>query len=76
MNDPIGATMAFAAQDDSGSGNPDPTMKPSNKSPKGENMPPAGGESMSPANSKQPPRPNEYGAEGATPDDNSAENDR
>ncbi len=63
MNDPMGAAV-FAAPDEGGSGNPDPTMKPSDTSPKGENMPPAGGESMSPADSERPSRPNEVGADG------------
>ena len=51
-----------APQDDGGSANPDPTMKNAKGSPKGENMPPAGGESISPASSTRPSRPNEHGA--------------
>ena len=51
-----------AKQDDDGSANPDPTMKHAKGSPKGENMPPLGGESISPAGSKRPSRPNDYGA--------------
>ena len=52
-----------AKQDDGGSANPDPTMKHAKGSPKGENMPPLGGESISPADSTRPSRPNDYGAE-------------
>ena len=48
-----------AKQDDGGSGNPDPTMRHAKGSPKGENVPPLGGESISPVNSKQPSRPND-----------------
>ena len=60
------AGQARAKQDDGGSANPDPTMQRPKGSPKGENMPPAGGESISPADSTRPSRPNEYGA---VPDD-------
>ena len=35
-------------------GNPDPTMKKLPGKPSGENVPPAGGESMAPADSKHP----------------------
>ena len=68
MNDPIGAKV-FAPHDDGGTGNPDPTMNPSDKSPKGENMPPAGGESISPADSERPSRPNDHGAAPGDEDD-------
>ena len=51
-----------AKQDDDGSANPDPTMKHAKGSPKGENVPPLGGESISPAGSRRPSRPNDYGA--------------
>ncbi len=51
-----------AKQDDGGSGNPDPTMRHAKGSPKGENMPPKGGESISPADSTLPSRPNGFGA--------------
>ena len=47
--------IAFAKPDDVGSGNPDPTMRHPRGSPKGENMPPVGGESMEPADSKRSP---------------------
>ena len=57
-----------AKQDDGGSGNPDPTMRHAKGSPKGENMPPLGGESISPANSELPSRPNGVGAEPASED--------
>ena len=56
------AVPAHAKQDDGGSANPDPTMQHAKGAPKGENMPPKGGESISPAGSKQPSRPNEFGA--------------
>ncbi len=56
------AAQVRAKQDDGGSGNPDPTMQHAKGSPKGENMPPAGGESISPANSTRPSRPNDPGA--------------
>ncbi len=39
------------------SGNSDPTMKKLPGQPSGENVPPAGGESMAPADSKQPYAP-------------------
>ena len=51
-----------AAQDDGGSANPDPTMKHAKGNLKGENMPPAGGESISPADSTRPSRPNKEDA--------------
>ena len=51
-----------AKQDDGGSANPDPTMQRPQGSPKGENMPPKGGESISPADSTRPSKPNEFGA--------------
>ena len=47
----------FAKDDEAGSGNPDPTMKKPPGKPSGENVPPAGGESMSPADSKHPNAP-------------------
>ena len=53
---------AQAKPDDGGSANPDPTMQHPKGSPKGENMPPKGGESISPADSTRPSRPNEFGA--------------
>ena len=59
---------AHAKQDDGGSANPDPTMQHAKGSPKGENMPPKGGESISPANSTLPSRPNESGAVSADED--------
>ena len=41
-----------AENSDAGSDNPDPTMKKLPGKPSGENVPPAGGESMAPADSK------------------------
>ena len=54
--------MSSAAADDAGqegqaSGDPDPTMKKLPGKPSGENVPPAGGESMAPADSKHPYAP-------------------
>lgn len=48
------AARVFAKDDESGSGNPDPTMKKLPGKPGDENVPPAGGESMAPSDSKQP----------------------
>ena len=49
----------FDKPDDAGSGNPDPTMKKpggsTGKSPKGENMPPLGGEDIAPAGHSRSP---------------------
>ena len=47
----------FAKPDDAGAAAHDPTMKKGPGSPKGENMPPAGGESMAPADSGRTPPP-------------------
>lgn len=44
----------FAKNDETGSGNSDPTMRELPGKPSGENVPPAGGESMAPADSKHP----------------------
>ena len=44
----------FDKPDDKGSANPDPTMRKGPGSPKGENMPPLGGESISPADQRSP----------------------
>ena len=41
--------------DDGGSANPDPTMQHPPGSPKGENMPPRGGESIAPAEGARSP---------------------
>ena len=50
---------AFSKPDDGGSGNPDPTMKKpggaTGASPKGENMPPLGGEDIAPADRSRSP---------------------
>ncbi len=46
-----------AEQGGQASGNPDPTMKKLPGKPSGENVPPAGGESMAPADSDQPYAP-------------------
>ncbi len=52
------ASDDLAGDDETGSGNSDPTMKKLPGKPSGENVPPAGGESMAPAESKQPyPKP-------------------
>ncbi len=47
-------TKTADTPDDKGSSNPDPTMKKGPGSPKGENMPPLGGESISPADQRSP----------------------
>ena len=49
------ADIAHAKPDDAGSGNPDPTMRKPEGSPKGENMPPRGGEDISPAGEGRSP---------------------
>ena len=49
----------FSKPHDAGSGNPDPTMKKpggsTGKSPKGENVPPLGGEDIAPADHHRSP---------------------
>ena len=55
----------FAKDDETGSANPDPTVRKLPGKPSGENVPPAGGESMSPADSKHPyPTPGGADADG------------
>ena len=63
----------YAKQDDGSSANPDPTMRHAKGCPKGENMPPKGGESMSPADSRRPSRPDDFGA---VPDDDEIANEK
>ena len=58
----------FAKDDETGSGNPDPTMAELPGKPAGENVPPAGGESMAPADSKHPYAP-PGGADGEEDDE-------
>ena len=54
------AILTRAKPDDAGSGNPDPTMKPVGKADpatiRGENMPPFGGEDISPADGGRSPK--------------------
>ncbi len=45
---------SFGKDDGGGSANPDPTMKELPRKPGDENVPPKGGESMGPADSKHP----------------------
>lgn len=47
----------FGKDDETGSSNPDPTMKKPPGKPSGENVPPAGGESMAPTDSRHPYAP-------------------
>ena len=54
----------FAKPDDYGAPARDETMKKGPGSPKGENMPPAGGESMAPADSARKPPPPKGSAAG------------
>lgn len=49
------ADIAYAKPDDTGAKNPDPTMQRPMGSPKGENMPPRGGEDISPSDSSRSP---------------------
>ena len=46
----------YAKPDEAGSANPDPTMQKPQGSPKGENMPPAGGEEIAPADRTRSPK--------------------
>ena len=56
MHDRHTSLAAYAKPDDTGSKNPDPTMQKPAGSPKGENMPPSGGEDISPAGEGRSPK--------------------
>lgn len=50
------AVIARAKENETGSANPDPTMAHPPGSPKGENMPPRGGEDIAPADATRSPK--------------------
>ena len=50
------ASPVHAKPEETGSKNPDPTMQKPKGSPKGENMPPSGGEDISPAGNDRSPK--------------------
>lgn len=52
-----GGSAVRGKEDEGGTSPSDPTLKKGPGSPKGENMPPAGGESMAPADTKHAPAP-------------------